>query len=289
MEETTNLTTSVNNTINEIFSNIFSSVDKNVYEILDKITFIDTSIMEKENFLKIFGTDSSSGIIMICNALVIGFLIYYATKYLFSHLTYSKVQTPLQFIFKLIIFVILMNNSYWLCSQIINIISLISKNVVNIGESLFGEEITFSNFIEKINMNFNNEIVVTSFDGIIKSFSTMGFVNLIFSYSLRYIMIQIFILFFPFAILCLINEKTEWIFKGLVKSFILLLLEQVLISTILILAFSFKISSNDTMSKILYVGIIYALMKANHYMYMVFGGITTSVTNGMNMLYNKNS
>lgn len=286
MEEKINLTKSVVSTINEVFAKLFTSVDNNVYNILDKITFVDNSIIESENFLKIFG---NNGIIMICNSLVLGVLLYYATRYLFSHLINSKVQTPLQFIFKLIIFVIIMNNSYWICSQIINIISLISKNVLNIGEIIFGEEINFSSFINKINIRFKEEILVTSFDGIIKSFSTVGFINLIFSYSLRYIMIQIFALFFPFAILCLINEKTEWIFKSVVKSFILLLSEQVVISLILVLAFSINISGDDVMSKMLYVGIIYALMKANTYMYMMFGGVTTSINSGMNMLYNKNS
>jgi type II secretory pathway component PulC len=66
------------------------------------------------------------------------------------------------------------------------------------------------------------------------------------------------------------------------------LLEQVLISIILLLSFSFSLS-NTTMSKILYIGIIYALMKANTYMYMIFGGITTTVSSGINMLANKSS
>jgi hypothetical protein len=123
----------------------------------------------------------------------------------------------------------------------------------------------------------------------IKTFTSMGFMNLIFMYALRYIMIQVFVLIFPFAMLCLINDRTEWIFKAVMKAFISLLFEQVLISIILVLAFSMSFSENTMLTKIMYIGIIYALMKANTYMYMIFGGITTSITNGINMLTNKTS
>jgi hypothetical protein len=265
-------------------------VDNSIYEILDKITFIDTDIIEQDNFVKIFGSDSSSGILLICNALILGILIFYIASYLFSHLTYSKVQTPMQFIFKAIIFVGIMNEAYWICLQIINIVSLVSSSICDIGKSLFQEEISFVNFITKINNSIyiSGDVEITSFDGIIKSFTTMGFMNLIFSYALRYIMIQVFVLLFPFAILCLISDKTEWISKAILKAFISLLLEQVLISIILVLAFSFTLN-DSTMSKILYIGIIYALMKANTYMYMIFGGITTSISSGINMLTNKSN
>ena len=209
MENDTNLAMSIVQSINDIFFNIFSSIDNSIYEILDKITFIDTKIIEKDNFLKLFGEDSSSGILLVCNALILGVLIFYIANFLFSHLTYSKIQTPSQFIFKAIIFVALMNGSYWICSQIINIVSLISSSICDIGEVLFKEEISFMSFITKINDKIymtSGELDITSFNGIIKSFTTMGFMNLIFSYSLRYIMIQVFVLVFPFTILCLINE-----------------------------------------------------------------------------------
>lgn len=286
MDENVNLTNSIMQSINEIFSNIFSSIDNNIYEILDKITFIDTGIIEKENFIKLL---CENGILLVCNALVLGIVIFYVCSYLFSHITYSKVQSPMQFLFKSIIFVAIMNSSYWICTQIISINSLVTEAICDIGKSLFGEDISFINFITKINDSiYLSDIDVISFNGIIKFFSTVGFMNLIFTYSLRYVMIQVFVLIFPFSILCLINLKTEWIFKSLMKAFIFLLLEQVLIAIILVLEFSFSFLDNDIMSKVIYIGIIYALMKANTYMYMIFGGITTSISNNFNMLTNKN-
>ena len=235
-----------------------------------------------------FGSSPTSGILLVCNSLVLGIFIFYLINFLFSHVTYSKVQPPIAFIFKAIIFVILMNGSLWICKQIINIIYLLSGSICEIGESLFGEKISFVNFLTRINDKIytttSNNLDVTSFDGIIKSFITFGFMNLIFSYSLRYIMIQVFILLFPFAILCGIYDKTSWLSKSLIKAFISLLLEQVLISLILVLAFSFSFSLSNDLSKILYIGIIYSLMKANTYMYMIFGGISTSISNNINVM-----
>lgn len=287
MEETTISTNSILDTINELFGNIFSSVDNSIYELLDNITFINSDIIENGSLSKLFGTSSTSGILLVCNALILGIIIFYATNYLFSHLTYSKIQKPSQFIFKCVIFIGLMNESLWICSQTINIISLISGSIQSIGQQILGEEITFMNFIEKINNTIyssSEEISITSFEGIIKSVTTIGFMSLIFSYALRYIMIQVFVLLSPFAFLCLINDRTDWIFKSWIKAFMSLLVEQILISLILLLAFSIEFASDDTMSQIIYIGIIYALIKANTYMYMLFGGITTSVSNNIGML-----
>ena len=290
MEDLTTTANSIADIINELFGNIFSSIDNSIYELLDKITFIDSSIIDNTSFSKLFGDKSTEGILLICNALILGIIIFYATNYLFSHLTYSKIQTPSQFIFKCVIFIGIMNESLWICSQIINIISLISSSIQYIGEQILGEEISFMNFIKKINDTIYTSsfiLSITSFEGIIKSVTSIGFITLIFSYALRYIMIQVFVLLSPFVFLCLINDRTEWIFKSWIKAFISLLLEQVLIALILLLAFSMEFTSNDTLSQIIYIGIIYALMKANTYMYMLFGGITTSITNNFSM-FNRN-
>lgn len=290
MEEPSTIANSTIGTINEIFNNIFSSVDNSIYELLDNLVFIDNNIIENTSFSELFGNSSNPGILLVCNALILGIIIFYSCNFLFSHLTYSKVQTPSQFIFKCIIFVGIMNESLWICSQIINIISLISGSLQYVGNKILGEEITFINFITKTSNTFsslNGNINITSFDGIIKSIMTIGFMNLIFSYSLRYIMIQVFVLVSPFSFLSLINNKSEWIFNSWIKAFLSLLFEQVIIIIILLLAFSFNFSSNNTMEKLLFIGIIYALMKANTYMYMIFGGITTSISSGLNMLTNK--
>ena len=278
----TNFTSSVTDTFNHIFRTLLLSIDDTIYSLLDELAFIKENILENDLFEKLI--DKTSGILLICNALILGVIIFYSINYLFSHLFISKIDSPSQFIFKLIVFTIAMNSSFWICEQIINIVSIITEVIQDIGKSLFSEDITFSNFLQQINSKLYSgefEITMTSFDGIIKSFISVSFVNLAFSYSLRYVMVQVFVMISPFAFLCLINNKTEWFFKVWIKTFLSLILEQILIIFILLTAFSLDGLKND-ISKILYIGIMYALMKTNNYMYMMFGGISTTVQQSIN-------
>ena len=282
-QETINLTQTIFNSLNELFSQLFSSIDNSIYSVLDQIIFIKPDIISNSAFEQILGTSSSSGLLLICNSLILGFILYYAINYLISHLTYSKIDSPKQFIFKAIIFIAIMNSSLWICEQIINIISLITLAIHNIGDSLFHSTIDFSHFIDNINKSLyisGNNFNIFSFDGIIKSFTSFGLINLIFTYSLRYIMIQIFVLLSPFAFLSLITNASEWFFKVWFKSFISLLLVQILISIILLLSFTINISQNTAISKLLYIGIIYALVRASNYMKELFGGISTTIISG---------
>ncbi len=279
-EENINLTELILNSINELFSKMFSSIDNTIYSVLDEVTFINNNILENNSFKKILGESSQDGILLICNSLVFGFIIYYAINYLFSHLTYSKIDSPKQFIFKSIIFIAIMNSSLWICLEIINIISAITDGISYLSQNLFDMQISFSSFIDNINKNLyiqNESFNFFSIDGIIKSFTSFGLINLVFTYSLRYIMIQIFILLSPFAFLSLISNSSESFFRAWIKIFLSLLLVQILISLILLLSFSIELTSNSNISKFLYVGIIYALSKANSYIKEIFGGISIDI------------
>lgn len=279
-EENINLTELILNSINELFSKMFSSIDNTIYSVLDEVTFINNNILENNSFKKILGESSQDGILLICNSLVFGFIIYYAINYLFSHLTYSKIDSPKQFIFKSIIFIAIMNSSLWICLEIINIISAITDGISYLSQNLFDMQISFSSFIDNINKNLyiqNESFNFFSIDGIIKSFTSFGLINLVFTYSLRYIMIQIFILLSPFAFLSLISNSSESFFRAWIKIFLSLLLVQILISLILLVSFSIELTSNSNISKFLYVGIIYALSKANSYIKEIFGGISIDI------------
>ena len=180
-----------------------------------------------------------------------------------------------------------MNSSIWICEQIINIVFLITSSLSDLSINLFHTQLKFSNFIDNINRSVyssNQSFSIFSFDGIIKSFTSFGLINIIFTYSLRYIMIQIFILISPFAFLSLVSNSSEWFFKTWIKSFLSLLIVQILISFILLLSFTINIGENTVISKLLYIGIIYALMRANSYTKEIFGGITTNVSTSFSSL-----
>lgn len=279
------MTTSIIETINSIFETLFSSIDTTIYSVLDELTFIDKNILNNSIFQKIFGSTGNNGLLVIANSLLVGFSLYYAIRLIYSYYMNLQIERPYQFIFKLLIFGIVMNCSYFICNQFIQINSFISDAIRTVGSNIFGHDISFSELINKLNYLpiKENEFNIFSFDGLIKSFISISLFNLIFSYSLRYIMVKVFILITPFAILSLVNESTSWFFKTWLRTVLSLLLQQSLIAIILLIIFSFNFSSNNIISQLMCIGGIYALVRANSYIRSLIGGISTDVSNNFNI------
>ncbi len=172
--------------------------------------------------------------------------------------------------------------------QIININSLISLAIRELGENIFGCNISFSQLVLKLDNIITSDktasINVFSIEGVLKSFITINLINLLFTYSLRYVVLKVFILITPFAILTLINSTTSWFFKSWLKATLSLLLLQSFVSLILLITFSIDFSSGNILSKVLCVGSIYALTKANSYMRDLIGGISTEISSNFSSL-----
>lgn len=271
----------IQNSLNTIFSKIFSSLDNSFYSILDNLAFINTSILDNNVIKALLGTNIKSGVLAVCNSFILGFILYYSIRFLFSHLIYIKTESPKEFIFKAIIFAVLMNNSLWICEQIIFIIDFCTSFLISTAENLFQRTITFSEFLNVLNTTLFWVPAATdlfSFAGIVKSFSSIGLINLVFTFSLRYIMILLFILISPFAFLSLITTSSSWIFKTWIKSFISLLLYQLIIGLLLIISFTFTNIANSLLVSIFYVGIIQAFQKSGYFIREIFGGISLSST-----------
>ncbi len=276
--EQSNVTQIIIDTINTILGNLFSSIDNNLYNLLDDITFVDAGILHDKNFENIFGTSTSNGILLIANSLLLGIILYFAIRYLLSHFTYSKIESPHSFLIKLIICGICMNCSYFLLSQFLDIFSNVSLAIRNLGESLFNKNICFSELILDINKNISvdvSSIDVFSLDGLIKSIISVSLLNLVFSYSLRYILIKVFVLIAPFAILSNSLLSTSWFFKSWFRNLFSLLFIQVVVSIILLILFSIDYSASNLFSKFIYIGGLYALIKANSFVREFLGGVST--------------
>ena len=289
MENNSNITTTILEAINTILGNLFSSIDTNIYDVLDDVTFINSDIINDSYFEKILGTSTSNGILLITNSLLFGFLLYYSIKYLMAHFTYQQIAKPSQFIFKIIIFGICINFSYFFIEQILNFVSNISLAIRSIGEDLFNKNICFSELILEMNKNISinsNYFDVFSFDGIIKIFLSSSLLNLVFTYSFRYVMIKIFILLTPFAILSLILENTSWFFKAWIRNLFSLLFIQIIVSIVLLILFSIDYSSNNLMTKFIYIGAVYSLIKSNSLVRDFIGGVSTTFTQNVENIFN---
>ena len=271
-------------TINELFSSLFSSIDNSIYSALDEIAFIDTGIIHSTYLEKIFGNSSTTGILMIANALLIGFVLYFSIRHLLSSLAIVESVNPYHFILKIIFVGICMNCSFFLCEQIINLNSLFSTAIRELAGNYLKCDICFSKLIDisdSIILIEGTSANVFSIDGIIKTIVSIGFLNLVFLYSIRYILIKVFILLSPFAILTLSLKNTSFIFKSWLKCFISLLFTELFASFILIVMFSIEYSYTNLVSKLLFIGSIFALMKVNNYIKDFIGGIGIDTYNSM--------
>ena len=290
MENNSNTTNTIIEAINTILGNLFASIDNKLYEVLDDISFISSDIINDSHFEKILGTSASNGLLLIANSLLFGFILYYAIKYLFSHFTYNQVESPTQFVFKCIIFCICINFSYFIIEQLLDIVSIISLTIREIGEILFNKNICFSELILNIN-NFlainTASIDIFSLDGIIKATLTMSLLNLVFTYSFRYIMIKIFVLLTPFAFLSLLLQNTSWFFKSWIRNIFSLLFIQIIVSLVLLILFSMDYSSGNLITKFIYIGAIHSLIKANSFVREFIGGVSTTFAQNVNNFFKK--
>lgn len=281
MEQSENITQIIIDTINTIIGNLFSSIDNSLYSILDKITFIDSSILNNNNFENIFGKSTSDGILLIANSLLIGFLIYYSAKYLMSHLVYSNIERPSSFLIKLIVCGIFMNCSFFVMDLIISLNFNISSAICDLGYSFYHKDLNFSELINIINDTMSIDkapINIFSLDGLIKGILTVSLLSLVFSYSLRYVMLKVFILLSPFAFLSLSISSTSWFFKSWFKNIFSLLFIQIIVSLVLLVLFSMDFSSTNLFNKFIYIGGIYFLIRANSFVREFIGGVSTDIS-----------
>ena len=288
LQNSTDITQVIINTINTIFGNLFSSIDNNLYDVLDKVTFISADILNDSNFSKIFGSSASNGILLISNSLLLGFLLYYAIRYLMAHLTFSQAELPSKFLVKLLLCGIFMNFSFYCLEIFLELNNNISLAICSIGENLFHKKACFAELINTINTQMSIDTATLnlfSLDGLIKSVLSVSLLSLVFSYSLRYIFVKVFILLAPFAILSLCLQNTNWFFKAWFRNLFSLLFLQIIVSLVLVILFSMDYSSSNLFVKFIYVGGIYALIRANSFIREFIGGVSTQVTQTVKNLF----
>ena len=289
METTNTVTQTIIDTINTIFENLFSSIDNNLYSVLDNITFIGSDILNDKNFENIFGTSTSNGILLIANSLLLAYILYYSIKYLVSHFTYSRIDTPGSFILKLVLCGICMNFSFFIMQFVLDLNFNITSAIRTLGENLFGKEVSFSQLITTINTTASvdtNSINIFSIDGLIKGTLTLSLLNLVFSYSFRYVMVKVFVLLSPFAFLSLSLTHSSWFFRTWAKNLFSLLFIQIIVSLVLLVLFSMEFSDTDLFTKFIYIGGIYVLIKANSFVREFIGGVSTNISQTVNSFTN---
>lgn len=268
-------------TINTLFTSLFTSLDHSLYSLLDKVVFIDDSLLSGSFFNSMLSV--KYGLPFIANSMLLGIFIYYCFRLYLSPFSGNYVEKPYQFLTKTLIIAILINFSQFLCKELLSLNCIFTNILRSLGSSVSGTEISFNMLIsESIYIDESLEIYnIFSFNGLLKSFFSFGLINLLFTYSVRYILIKVFILLFPFALLSLTTKSTSWLFKSWFRAFFSLLLVQIFIALILTLLFSLNVKSKDLFSQVSYISTIFILTKANSYIKELIGGISADLNTNL--------
>ena len=198
-----------------------------------------------------------------------------------AHLTFTQSELPFRFLIKLVLCGIFMNFSFSCLELFLDLNNNVSLAIRSLGEHLFGKNICFSELINTINTQMaidTNSLNLFSLDGLIKSILSVSLLSLVFSYSLRYVFVKVFILLAPFALLSLSLQNTSWFFRACFRNLFSLLFLQIVVSLVLLILFSMDYSASNLFVKFIYVGGIYALIRANSFIREFIGGVSTQIT-----------
>ena len=122
----------INNIISSISvlsEKIFKSIEGEVYDLLDNIILIGPNLLKDEPLNKIFFPKGINGIIVIANSLIIFYTTYYILTRIISMYNGNTVESVYKFIIKLVIIVLLVNNSYGICNEVLNINEVLNNTI----------------------------------------------------------------------------------------------------------------------------------------------------------------
>ena len=253
----------------------------NLYSLLDETVFIQSDSIFTDKFNLLFSSDKFN-LLILANLLLTGIVLYHIGKIIVSIYTGIETQFPYLYAIKAAIYGILLNTSLFICQQIINFNSLITEYLSELGKYLFDIDMTFVSLYNSIN-NIVSEVdnfELFSIDGIIHCMISFGFITLLITYILRFILLKLLILSSPFTFLCLLEDNLKPYFFNWLKYFIILLLTQNIIILVLYIP-NILDNSNEIYFKILIVGVIYTLYQLNSYIRELLGGF--GIGNNINL------
>ncbi len=253
------------NTLNTVSEKLFKSVEGEVYKTLDDIVMIGKDILEKEPLKNIFFENKVNGIIIIANSLLLFYFIYYIFNILLSLYNGNKVENVYTFVIKMLVVTIIVNNSYYIIEQFLNLIELLSLSINEYCKSLIGQEVSFSSLKEailSIKDFMKNDFL--SLDGLIKGVISFGSISILINFSIRYVTVIFLVIVSPIMLALCSSNLTKGMTLAWGKLLFTNLITQVIVKLVLVIPLVYK-DVNSIMYKIILVGSIYILYKINSF------------------------
>lgn len=249
--------------LNYLLEKVFKSIEGEIFKTLDKLTTIGPEILKEEPLKNIVFENKVNGLVIIANTLILFFVIYYVFKQLIGIYNGNKIESIYVFIIRIIIVCIIVNFSYYICEEILNIFGILGESIDTYASDVINKKVTFENLKDSI-INIENIINtdLVSLDGIIKGIISFGSVSILISFSVRYVTVIFLIIISPLAFVCLSSNLTSGIFNMWVKMLIVNLTVQIGIKLLIFIPLAYK-NQNDIIYKIILVGTISLIYKFN--------------------------
>ena len=265
------------NSLNSVSEKLFKSIESEVFTYLDKLVGITPDIFKQEPLKKILSQDSLNSIILIANSFVLFYIVFFVIQKLISMYNGEKSQSVYGFVIKLIIVGALVNSSFLICKEIINLTSLLSNCIDGLIQDVCGKSATFENLKESIlKIEDLTKSDVLSLNGVIKGVISFGSISILINFGIRYVTIIFLIITSPFAFVTLSSESTVGIFKTWMKSFFVSLMTQIVVKIVIFIPLLYK-KTNSMMYKIILVGSIYIIYKINNFTKQIFVKISSDM------------
>lgn len=227
--------------LNLLSEKVFKVLEKEVYTILDSIINITPDILNNEPLKSIFSKDDINGIVVIANALIVFYILYYLITQVISIYNGKNIENIYQFLLKVIIVGVLVNNSHFICEMILKVFYGISNGIDLFCKSFVGKDITFSILKEKIyEMKDIQKSDLVSIEGLIKTMVSFGSVSILITLSIRYVTVILLILISPLAIIGLCSNITSGFSKTWLKTLFINLSMQLFIKLIILIPIVYK-------------------------------------------------
>lgn len=265
------------NSLNTVSEKLFKSIEGQVFGQIDKLVNITPEIFKQEPLKNLFFQDKINTLIVIANSLMLFYIIYFIVSKLISVYNGNKSQNIYVLILKLVIVGAVVNSSYYLCTQIIELNSLFTDCINGFVENIVGKPANFENLKESIlavEDFMKNDTL--SLDGIIKGVLSFGSISILINFAIRYVTVIFLVVVSPFAFASLSSELTIGIFKTWIKTLFVTLIIQAVVKFVILIPLLYK-DVNSLTYKVILVGSIYIIYKINVFTKELFVKITSDM------------
>ena len=138
------------NSLNTVSQKLFKSLDNEIFEKIDDLVNVNSDLFNKSPLKDVFFQDKTNALIIIANSLILFYVIYFVFLKLISIYNGNKSQSIYMFVIKLIIVTVMVNFSYYVCREIVNMIGLLTDCVDGGLYDLLGKKVSFVSLKENI-------------------------------------------------------------------------------------------------------------------------------------------